>query len=272
VLADVDVNGTTLHYREAGAGSETVVMSHSYLVDHRQFERQIDALSTRYRVLAFDHRDHGGSALALGDYDLSTLVDDTEQFLHATEAVPCHFVGLSTGGFVGLRLALRSPELFSSLTLMDTSAQSEPRWARLKYEVMLAALRTIGFRPVIGSAMRVMFSDTFLHDRGRQEDVATWRERMMQNDPQGLTRFGRAIFSRDDVLDRLGALTVPTLVIVGQQDRAFDPSRSEAMAAAIPGARLEVVDKAGHLSSIEQPEQVAALLESFVAANSGGGS
>lgn len=263
-MGRVDVGDVELEVREMGSGPETVVLSHSFLVDHRQFDAQIEALSDQYRVVAYDHRDHGASDRASATYDLERLVRDAEAVIDATHAGPCHFVGLSTGGFVGMRLALRSPELLRSLTLMDTSGQAEPWPARVKYQVLLAIFGAVGTGPVIGSAMRSMFSPGFLRDPDRQDEVATWRSRIAANDPQAMIRFGRAIFARDDVLTPLGTVRMPTLVMVGEQDRSLPVARARALAAAIPDARLEVIPHAGHLSSIEQPQRVNNVLRSFL--------
>jgi 3-oxoadipate enol-lactonase len=263
-VGDIDVNGVRLHYREAGSGAQTVVFSHSFLADHRQFDAQIEVLSRTCRVIAYDHRDHGRSGRVDAPYDLDALVGDAGALLDALSVDRCHFVGLSTGGFVGMRLALRSPERFRSLTLMDTSAEPEPRRQRRRYRALLAVLGIAGIRPVLRSGMTAMFSRSFLRDPGRQDEVNLWRQRIAGNDPRGLIRFGNAIFARGDVVDRLRKLTVPTLVIVGEHDRPCPPQRARTIAAAIPDARLVVIPGAGHLSTIEQPEAVNDALVPFI--------
>ncbi|MCP4200610.1 MAG: alpha/beta fold hydrolase [bacterium] len=261
----IRVNGTELAYHECGEGPETVVFSHSYLVDHRQFSAQIEALEDRYRVIAFDHREHGQSALVETDYSLDDLVDDATALIERTGAGPCHFVGLSTGGFVGLRLALRSPHLLRSLVLMDTSAELEPALKRLKYETMFQILRVFGFGPLMGSVMGLMFSPAFLNDPKRQDEVDLWRKRMRANDRRAIVRFGRAIFKRDDVLPDLGAIETPTLVIVGADDRPQPSERARRIADGIPGAELMVIPNAGHLSTIDAPDAVNNALITFFA-------
>ena len=98
-------------FREAGldpgrpylaAGSEVVVFSHSYLLDLSHFNPQIEALSDRHRCIAFDHRGHGASERPREGYDMETLYEDAVAFLEAMSCGPVHFVGLSTGGFIGL--------------------------------------------------------------------------------------------------------------------------------------------------------------------------
>ena len=262
-MADVEVNGIRLHVVDEGAG-EPVVFSHSYLVDLRQFDHQVERLRGRYRVVAYDHRDHGASARSAAPYDLDTLVDDAEALLEATGSTPCHWVGLSTGGFVGMRLALRSPHLLRSLTLMDTTGSSETRWYRLRNEIMLFVARNLSMSLVGGPATRLMLGRTVLGDPARREVVTRWRRRILANDPRALTRFGRAIFARDDVLDALRSLEVPTQVVVGEADRALPRRAAADLAAAIPGARLSVVPRAGHLCTIDEPEAVSGLLVAFL--------
>jgi pimeloyl-ACP methyl ester carboxylesterase len=261
--------GVDLHYVERGEGEQTVVFAHSYLVDHRQFEAQIEALSRRYRVIAYDHRDHGQSGHASAGYAMGDLVRDGVAVIEATGAAPCHWVGLSTGGFVGMRLALWYPELLRRLVLMDTSAQSESRLRRLKYEGMFGVLRLLGPRPLAGEVMRNMFGRTSLAAEDRAELLAQWRERIEAVDGAGMIRFGRAIFGRDVVLDRLGRVETPTLVVVGEEDIATPPALARRIAAAIPGARLEIIERAGHLCTLEEPGAITALLEDFLAAPSG---
>lgn len=264
-MPTIRANGVELAFVERGAGEETVVFSHSYLVDHRHFEPQIEALAERYRVIAYDHRDHGASERVAGPYTMADLVADAAALIRAVEAAPCHFVGLSTGGFVGLRLALRQPELLRSLVAMDCSAESEALAKRVKYQAMFAVLRTLGFGPLIGTTMKLMFGPGLLDDPQRKTEADLWRERIRAHDPAALIRFGNAIFGRGTVLPELGAVDIPTLVVVGEHDRPQPPARSRKIAEAIPGALLEVIPRAGHLSTVDAPAEVTGALARFLA-------
>lgn len=129
---------------------------------------------------------------------------------------------------------------------------------------LLAVLGLVGPRPVLGSAMRALFGPAFLADPSRRGEVATWRERIAASDPRGLIRFGRAIFARDGVLDELGRVGIPTLVVAGEQDRAICPSHGRDIAAAIPDARFEIIHGAGHVCTVERPDAVNAVLVPFL--------
>lgn len=263
-MDSVHVNGVDLAFIDVGHGPTTVVFSHSYLVDHRQFEAQIEDLSADHRVVAFDHRDHGRSQRLDAGYGMYDLVDDAEALLDELGVARCHFVGLSTGGFVGMRLAFRSPELFASLTLMDTSASTDRGLRRVRNTAMVAALGVVGTAPLMPFAMRTMFSTRFLRDRSRREEVEAWRSRIKANDADALRRFAGAIFSRDDVSSQIDRIRAPTLVVTGGEDRALPVDDARMLAATIPGADLVVVEEAGHLCTIERPGEVTAALRAFV--------
>jgi 3-oxoadipate enol-lactonase len=260
----VDSAGLRLGYEEAGSGAGTVVFSHSYLVDRRQFEGQVDALSSSHRVIAFDHRDHGQSDHARGRYGLYDLVADGERVIQELDAAPCHWVGLSTGGFVGMRIALRHPDWFRSLTLMDTSASAEETIPKMRGRAMMVLLRVVGTKPLMGQAMKLMFGDAFLRDDEFRETRDLWRARIAANDRHALIRFGNAVFARDDVLDDLRALEVPVHVIAGDQDRGLPVKHSRKIAETVPDATLSIITGAGHLCTIERPAEVNEVLVPFI--------
>jgi len=132
-------NDAQLHYEESGSGTETIVFSHSYFADNSHFNPQIQKLKSRFRCLAFDHRGHGQSEIKKDGYDMENLYADAVGFIEALDCAPCHFVGLSTGGFIGLRIGIRRPDLVKSLVLMDTSADDEPEEALCRTMVRFLA-------------------------------------------------------------------------------------------------------------------------------------
>lgn len=261
-------DGIRLHYIDRGEGEETVVLSHSYLVDHSHFAPQIETLSRYYRVLAYDHRGHGASDKPHGGYSMERIFADGVAFLEAMKCGPIHWIGLSTGGFVGMRIAFRRPELLKSLVLMDTSASPETIFNHLKYRALFIVLKLVGIRPVLGEAMKGLFGHTFLEDPARLSERQLWRQRITENDFDAIIAFGKGIFGRADVTEKVQAIALPTLVIVGEEDLSTPPQTASKLAHAIPGARLEIVARAGHLCTVEEPEAVNQLLLDFVAAES----
>lgn len=260
-MPSLDVNGARLHYEIVGSGTETIVFSHGLLMSGEMFRQQAEALGRHYRCILYDHRGQGRSEVTDGGYDMDTLAEDAVALIDQLDAAPCHFVGLSMGGFVGLRLAIRHPQLLRSLVLMDTSADPEPR--RFKYSLMAWFGRWFGFRLLVKPVMRLMFGRSFLRDPGKVDARAGWRRHLLALDRIGAYRAARGVIDRESVYDALGAITVPTLVLVGDEDVATVPALAERIRAAIPHARLVVIPHAGHTTAVEQPEAVNTVIGEF---------
>lgn len=261
-LPDLRVNGVRLHYEESGSGPETVVFAHGLLFDHRIFDHQAAVLAQRFRCIAFDFRGHGESEVPRGGYDMDTLTADAAALIEALDAAPCHFVGLSMGGFVGLRLASRRPDLVRTLALLDTSADPEPRENLPRYRLLNLAARLFGLRAVTGRVAPILFGRTTIAER--RDLVEMWRDRIARQNRHGVTRAVVGVIEREGVADELARIRVPTLVIVGEEDTATVPEKSRRIRAGIEGAELVVVPGAGHMSSLESPAAVARALDQFL--------
>ena len=262
-MPSLRVNGVELYYESSGAGPETVVFSHGLLMSAEMFREQVKHLSPRYRVVAYDHRGQGRSGPG-GRHDMETLADDAAALIEALGVGPCHFAGLSMGGFVAMRLAARRPALLRSCILLETSAEPEapenvPRYRKLNW-----AVRLLGARAVADKVMPILFGKTFLADPARAALRAEWRAHL-RGLRRSIHRAVTGVIDRPAVLDELGRITLPTLILVGDEDVATPAAKAEQIQAAIRGSRLVRLPLAGHSSSIENPAAVNAALDQFLA-------
>jgi pimeloyl-ACP methyl ester carboxylesterase len=170
------------------------------------------------------------------------------------------------GGFVGMRLAARKPNLLKSLTLMDTSADEEPNI--IKYKILNLIFSVAGSKPIIDRIMSIMFGQTFLHDSNRAEERLKWRNHIIQL-KRTITRSVEGVITRKSVFEELKSITIPTLVLVGDEDVATVPEKSKRIHKQINGSVLEIIPGAGHSSSIEQPEHINQVLTSFINSHPG---
>ncbi|MFN8581278.1 MAG: alpha/beta fold hydrolase [Gemmatimonadaceae bacterium] len=263
-MPHLDLDEARLFYQDSGGTGPAVVFSHGLLFDHRMFDAQVAALRDRFRCIAYDHRGQGQSTSPpMRWYDMETCYRDAVQLIEALGAAPCHFVGLSMGGFVGLRLAIRRPDMLRSLTLLDTSADPEPADNVPKYRMLNLIAKLLSIRLVAGRVMPILFGASFLADPARDADRAMWRARVMDNGRDIAPAVLGVIF-RDGVADELAQIHVPTLIAVGAEDVATVPDKSRAMHAVIPGSRFAIIPNAGHSSSIEQPTLVTQALAAFL--------
>ena len=258
------VNDVTLFYEEMGSGPESIIFSHSFLLSGVHFNPQMQALRDRYRCIAFDHRGHGRSEKTANGYAMENLYEDAVAFIEGMGCAPCHFVGLSTGGFIGMRLGIRRPDLLRSLVLMDTSPDSEPSEALGQYKMLIWVIRLLGWRPVTGRLLPLFFGKKFLSDPDRTDEVKEWRGHILQNNRTAARKFGQGIFARESVYEDLPRITTPTLVMAGEEDVPTPISKARRIADGIPGARLKIIPHAGHICTVEEPQQVTEAIEDFL--------
>lgn len=270
-MATVKVNGVELFYKETGRGSETIVFSHGLLMDHTMFEAQRAAFEGQYRVIAYDHRGQGQSERSRNPDDgwgesMDNLATDAAAVIHALDAGPCHFAGLSMGGFIGLRLAVRRPALLRSLTLMNTGAEREPWANRTRYGFLAQLVRFIGTSPFTGVAVKALFGETARRDPQRRAMIEDWTKKI-RNRPRYVADALMGVMERNAIAaDELRSVSCPTLVIAGEEDTSRPPADSERLAAFIPGARLVRIPRCGHSSSLEAPEAVIEAMRTLIGA------
>lgn len=264
-MAMIDVNGTSLYVEDTGAGStgETVAFSHGLLWGTELFEPQIAALRGRYRCIAWDHRGQGKSA---ADHrhtiDMELVWQDAVCLLEKLATDPVHFVGLSMGGFTALRMAARRPDLVRSLAILESSAQPEPVENVTRYRLLAAATRIVGPRPLRGRIAPIMLGRSILADPARAADVARFVAIMSRR--KDIWRAVNGVIDRAGVEAEVGRIHARTLVVVGEEDVATPRPKAEALVAAIARARLVVIPRAGHSSTVEEPEAVTAALSAFL--------
>jgi pimeloyl-ACP methyl ester carboxylesterase len=260
------VNGAELHYVDegAGAGAQAILFLHGLLWSGEMFRAQIDALKGTHRCIALDWRGQGQSEVTPDGYDMDTLYADAAALIESLGLKPCHVVGLSMGGFVGMRLAARRPELVRSLVLLETSAEPEPAENVPKYRKLNFVARWFGLGLVKNKVLPIMFGRTFLKDPARAELRETWTKRLVGNHKIGITRAVTGVIERKPILGELGAVKCPTLVMVGDEDVATVPAKAEKITGAISGAKLVRIPRAGHSSTIEEPAFVTEQLQAFL--------
>ena len=118
----MQVNGAELYVEDTGGTGSAIVFSHGLLWSTKMWRFQVEALRGRFRCIAYDHRGQGRSEVTSAGYDMDTLTLDAAALIEKLGVQPVHFVGLSMGGFVGMRLGARRPELLKTLTLIETAA------------------------------------------------------------------------------------------------------------------------------------------------------
>ena len=195
---------------------------------------------------------------------MDTLADDAAALIKALHAAPCHFAGLSMGGFVGMRLAAHHPELIATLTLMNTTATKEKAANRIKYAFLAQMVKIFSPAPFTSIAVKELFGQTTRRSAERHAMLEHWTGKLRAR-PRNIARSLSAVMNRREFrADELAAIRCPTLIITGEDDTAQPPANSKSIAAGIRGARLVNIPGAGHSSCLETPDVVIAAMQDLL--------
>lgn len=264
-MPTIDGPSGRLHYLDEGRGDPPVVLLHAFPLTARMWEPQIEALAPAHRVVAPDLRGFGASDVPAerGAYSVDAWADDVDALLAALGLERAVLVGLSMGGYVAFAFLRRRAGALAGLVLADTRATAdtdEIRSRREEQQELLAAAAG-----PLALADRLLEPLVAPASTRRQGVLATARALLAANRTEGVIGALEALKNRPDASDGLARITVPTTVVVGDQDQPSPPAVAEEMAAAIPDARLVVVPDAGHLSNLENPAAFNQALEDLLA-------
>jgi 3-oxoadipate enol-lactonase len=259
-----EANGIQINYELSGRdGAPVVMLSHSLASSLVMWHPQLDSLESKFKVLRFDTRGHGDSDAPEGKYTLELLAADAVALLDALEIDAVHFVGLSMGGMIGQNLALDHGDRLKSLALCDTAAvmpdEVQPIWQQ-----RIAAAREKGLRDQVDETLERWFTPEYLSPNSPEVEMI--RRQILATPVAGYIGCSEAIRGLDN-LKRLSEITIPTLIIVGEEDPGTPVAASEAMQERIDGSKLVVLPAARHLSNIEQSEAFNEALMDFLLKN-----
>jgi pimeloyl-ACP methyl ester carboxylesterase len=268
----LDVNGVRVNVVDTGPpdgrpDAPVVVLGHGLLFSTTMWRHQIEALRPAYRCVAVDWRGQGETPPTRDGYDMDTLYADAVAVIEHLDVGPVHYAGLSMGGFVGLRIGARRPDLLRSLTLIDTSAGPEDPGNIGRYKLLASLYRVVGWRPLRGKVAPIMFSEEFLATPAGRDVVGVWSREVTRQTRRGTYWAIRGVTDRLPVDDEVGSIKAPTLVVVGEGDVATTSDRSDAIAEQVVDAELVTLPGVGHVSTLEAPEAVNAALLPFLAAH-----
>jgi 3-oxoadipate enol-lactonase len=254
----VDLAGTRFHYRIDGPAAAPVIMlSNSLGTNLTMWDSQLASLKTRYRLLRYDTRGHGESAVTSGPYTIEQLARDALALLDALQIERVNFCGLSMGGMIGQWLGAHAPRRLSKLALANTTAKiGSPE----TYNARIDTVRNGGMVAITDAVLARWFTPAFLS--ASPTAVARVRAMLVGTPPDGYIACCEAIRDMDQ-RETIGGIGVPTLVIAGTHDVPTPPTDARFLADRIKGARY-VELPAAHLSNIEAEQAFTSALTDFL--------
>lgn len=212
---------------------------------------QVKVLAERFRVITFDHRGHGESEAPDGPYAIEDLGGDVVDLLNELLIERASYVGISLGGAVGLWLAENAPDRFHRFALLCPPAY--PSAGAQMWTDRAAQVRAEGTQSIVDATLARWFLPEY------KGDIEPVRQQLLTTSDEGYAACCEALGSMD-LRPALGDITAPVLLVTAESDASIPPETVVPLAAAIPGAHLEILPDAAHLVSYSHPEVINSLL------------
>jgi 3-oxoadipate enol-lactonase len=262
-MPQVNVDGTTLSYSDSGGDGTPVLLVHAFPLNSQMWEPQIEALGDRFRLIAPDLQGFGGSDAPEDRtrYSMDGYADQLAGLLDELGIEKVVLAGLSMGGYISFSFLRRHGDRVSALVLADTRAEADPPEGVEKRSGQQKQVESEGTGGLIDALPGALLGAT---TRDSKPDVVDRARKLMDNPPAGFIGALEAMKNRIDSSDDAAKVTVPTLVLVGEEDGLTPPDAARKLHELIGGSKLVVIPGAGHLSNIEAPEAFNGALGEFL--------
>lgn len=257
-----EVNSMSLSYNYAGEGEVPILFLHGFPFDKSMWKEQIDSLKESFCTIAVDIRGFGKSTDEETHLGIDLFTDDLIAFMDRRNIEKAIVCGLSMGGYIALNAVKRFPERFEALILADTQCTADSDEAKEKRLKTVEEIKQKGTSEFNENFIKSVFHpDSF---QNKREVVERLREVVVSNSTRLITAGLVALAERSESCSTLGAIAIPTLIICGAQDQLTPVAQSQFMHENIKGSLLKVIEGAGHVSNLEQPEEFNKHLNSFL--------
>jgi pimeloyl-ACP methyl ester carboxylesterase len=255
------IAGTQLSYDVRGAGPALLLL-HAFPLNLQMWDAQVALLASSHTVVRFDDRGFGGSPPGDAMLSMERIADDAAALLDHLGISKAVVVGCSMGGYAAFAMLRRHADRIRALVLQDTRAGADSEEARANRALLAEKVLKQGAQAALEVFLPRLVGETTHRERA---DVVAWlRETILATPARGIADALAGLGARADSNPTLREISVPTLIVCGAEDVLTPPADSEAMQRAIPGSRLEIIPKAGHLANLENPEACNAVLRAFL--------
>ncbi|MBC7601742.1 MAG: alpha/beta fold hydrolase [Ramlibacter sp.] len=249
-----------LNYVSKGRGP-TLVLSHALGSDLHMWNEVASQLEAGFHVVRYDHPGHGQSPAIGGRYTVEQMADGAAELIASLDHDEVHFIGLSLGGMVAQQIAVRHPQLVSSIVVAN-SASAFDEVARGMWRARIETVLNLGMPAIADATIKRWFAAEFRQHPERMDRIAQLRAVLEATDARAYAACCEAM-SRADLAGSNPRIACPALVVAGALDESTTPAMAEAIWNSISGAELASLDT-GHFSAVERPYDFAGLVASFI--------
>lgn len=258
------INSLSVSYSDEGdQGSPVIIFIHGFPFNKSMWNSQVESLKDSYRLITYDIRGHGKSDAGNEDFSIDLFVSDLIGLMDALKIDRAIVCGLSMGGYIALNAINKYKNRFDALILADTQCIADSPEAKEKRTQAIEGIRKNGVEKYAGESVKNLFaSGSFIT---REKEVADVREMILKTSEQSLCSTLQALSVRKETCHILSEIKVPVLIMVGKEDKLTPPAAAMVLYEKIKGSLLRIIDNAGHVSNLENPEEFNLQLKNFVA-------
>jgi pimeloyl-ACP methyl ester carboxylesterase len=264
----ISANNISISYSHSGDAAGTpVIFLHGFPFSRNMWDAQLALFKNLdgFQAIAPDIRGHGKSSVDSGQYSIEVFVDDLIALMDELDFKKVILCGLSMGGYIALRAVEREPKRFKGLILCDTKSEADTNEGKIKRSETMKAVREKGVEVFARAFVKSIFAEkTF---KKNPDAVAKIRKIIENNSPTAICGTLLALAARTDTTESLKNIDIPTLILVGEEDKLTTPENARSMQKLIKNSEIHVLKGAAHMSNLENEEEFNNYLMKFLKEN-----
>lgn len=258
----LEMNNIWISYDDVGIGKTPILFLHGFPFNKSMWEEQLDFLKESHRLISIDIRSFGQSQDNHIETSINLFANDIIEFMNTLQLKKVILCGLSMGGFIALNAVKKYPKRFSALILCDTQCAADTIEQKTKRLETIKEIETNGITNFTATFLKALFhKDSITNKIGL---VSKIESDILANSAGVIIGGLKALATRAETCISLNQIKIPTLIICGREDQVTPLPHSEFMHLNIANSTLKIIENAGHLSNLEQPEAFNAELLEFL--------
>ncbi len=259
---DIQVNGITINYDDAGKSNIPIVFIHGFPFDKSMWEPQLEYFKSKYRVISYDIRGYGKSTKDKRIASIDLFAEDLIKLLEVLKIDKVVACGLSMGGYILLNALNKFPEKFEAVILADTQCIGDSTETKVKRKKSILQIDENGLHDFAASFVKNIFCKDI--QKSNKKIVNKIESLILSISPQTITETLNALAQRKEMCTSLSDISIPVLILCGEEDSVTPLSQSNAMHSTISGSKFLTISGAGHMSNLEQPEVFNKYVDNFI--------
>lgn len=265
---NIQVNDLQVSYLEEGSPTGfPLIFIHGFPFNKWMWERQLLSIKENYRLIAYDVRGHGETEAGSPAFSISQFGDDLVSLMDALHIEKAIVAGLSMGGYIALNALQKFPDRFAGLLLCDTQCGADSTEGKEKRKKTIDFIQRNGLTVYAQESLKNLFAPASLERK--MNEVILIEETILRSKPDNICLTLQALADRKETCSTLQKIKIPVAILVGQEDKVTSPETAKKMHQSINGSSLHIIEEAGHLSNLENPEKFNELVLEFLETNFG---